>query len=208
MIDNKIKILSDIEHCLLRPAMYLGSVAYKERSDYFLEDDKIVYGTRSYVPALVKMIDEILDNAVDEFIRTDGEHADQIKIKVTPDTITIRDNGRGIPVVEEESTGEYGPVLAWGRMKAGSNFEDDDGRMTAGMNGVGAALCNIFSTEFRGETSDGAKKLVYTTKNNMDTNDVKVSNSPMRYTQVSFSPDFSRLECDGIDDVVNFVAAD
>ena len=205
MIDNKIKILSDIEHCLLRPAMYLGSVAYKERSDYFLEDDKIVYGTRSYVPALVKMIDEILDNAVDEFIRTDGEHADQIKIKVTPDTITIRDNGRGIPVVEEESTGEYGPVLAWGRMKAGSNFEDDDGRMTAGMNGVGAALCNIFSTEFRGETSDGAKKLVYTTKNNMDTNDVKVSNSPMRYTQVSFSPDFSRLECDGIDDVVQDV---
>ena len=205
MRDNKIKVLTDREHVLLRPNQYLGSTNMTEFNDFFMEGDKIEYKKDNYVPALYKMFGEITDNSVDEAVRTDYQYANNITITIKNDYIEVEDNGRGIPVEIEETTGEYGPVLAWCRMKAGSNFDDAAGRKTAGMNGVGAAITNIFSIKFQAETSDGVNKLTLKTWDNMGDNDVKVEKSNKKYTKVRFYPDFSRLECTGFEEVYGII---
>lgn len=79
-------------------------------------------------------------------------------IKVTVDrqnnTISIWNNGRGIPVQIHEKEGIYIPELIFGHLLTSSNYDDEEEKVTGGRNGYGAKLCNIFSTEFTIETSD------------------------------------------------------
>ena len=140
-------VLDDRQHCLLRPQMYIGSVTPEPHSGII----NYQYQTKTIVPGLIKIIEEILQNSVDEYIRTNGEFANKIEVSIANTVqgteITISDNGRGIPVKLIDDT--YQPVLAWTKLKAGSNF-DDSNRVGAGMNGVGSSLTNIFSTSFIG----------------------------------------------------------
>ena len=167
---EEFRVLTDREHVLHRPGVYLGSVTLEPHSgiiDYR-------YQTVSIVPALLKMIEEVTQNSIDEHIRTGGAHATDIRITVKPKAntveISVADNGRGIPL---HTVGEKPrPVLAWTELRAGSNF-DDSKRTTAGTNGMGAALSNIFSSEFIGETCDGKQKLVLKCSDNMQNIDWK-----------------------------------
>jgi DNA gyrase/topoisomerase IV subunit B len=151
MIKNEIKILSDKEHIIKRSGMYIGSSANEEHERFvFGQFQKI-----KYVPGLVKIIDEIIDNSIDEAIRTNFQFANKIDVTVSPHLVSVSDNGRGIPqstVTTPEGEQIPGPVAAWTRPKAGGNFGDDSERKTGGMNGVGSSLTNIFSTVFTGIT--------------------------------------------------------
>lgn len=204
MNDNKIKVLNDREHVLLRPNMYIGSVNYINNNDFILSKDNIFeYKEFQIVPGLIKMFGEVIDNSIDEAIRTKFSYANKIDITVKSDFIEVKDNGRGIPIELEESTGKYGPTLAWTELKAGSNFESDGtGRETIGMNGVGVSLVNIMSKEFEGVTQWQKKRLTLNSANNMEVIDVQVKPKIAKpFTKVKFYPDFNRLEVKEIDDI-------
>ena len=167
MIKNEIKVLSDVEHIKKRSGMYIGSSA-KEAHERFLFGK---YQQVEYVPGLVKLIDEIIDNSVDEAIRTSFKFANKIDVQIKNNQVSVEDNGRGIPQgLVTDQTGEQipGPVAAWTIPKAGGNFGDDSERKTGGMNGVGSSLTNIFSTLFTGITSDGENEITVNCSNGME----------------------------------------
>lgn len=192
------KILDDKAHILLRPGMYCGSVV-EETQSLFLNYQ---WTSANFVPGLFKIINELIDNSIDEHIRTNGEFANAIDIKVDAKSFWIKDNGRGIPVVlVDDLDGEkiYTPVAAWCKTKAGSNFGSDTDRDTIGMNGVGSALANIFSSKFIGTTSDGKHQLVVTCEDNATIRDVSVKKSTKKFTEVYIEPDFPRFGVQMID---------
>ena len=148
MKEQKVMALSKREHLLLHPGMYIGSCALTERQD--IVDQKA--GTFEVVPALLKIIDEVIDNCVDEHIRTNEKYATAISIDINTkdNTILVQDNGRGIPItMTEDENGNRMPmaVLAWTELLAGGNFETEE-RMTGGMHGIGSAATNIASASF------------------------------------------------------------
>lgn len=137
MSERVFKKLDDKEHVLRRSAMYLGSREKVLSSDYFLDGDKVLYKEIEYVPGFIKIVNEIIDNSLDEALRTHFEFGNKIKVSFDDDNemIIVEDNGRGIPV-EMNSDNEWIPILCWGQAKAGENFGDDSERETIGLNGV------------------------------------------------------------------------
>lgn len=187
---SDFKVLDDRSHCLLRPNMYLGSVQTETQFGII----NYAYQSKQIVPALIKMIEEPVQNSLDEFIRTNGEYANKISVTIASTVdgceISIIDNGRGIPV--ELIGDKYRPVLAWTSLRAGSNF-DDTKRVGAGQNGVGVSLTNIFSSQFIGIADDGKKRCIVTCTDNMSNVDVKISKPKQQGTSVSFVPDLKRF---------------
>ncbi|NTW91284.1 MAG: hypothetical protein HGA35_05085 [Erysipelotrichaceae bacterium] len=192
--------MSDVEHVLLRPNTYLGSIDETESEEYIFHDDKFSLEKVSYVPGLLKIINEIIDNAVDEGIRTKFEWSNKIKVDITKTSVEIKDNGRGIPIQIMEGTTQYIPEVIFTSTKAGSNFSDDN-RITAGTNGLGSTICVIFSKLFRVITHDGKKRFVLTCKDNLSDTKTKITDSATNGTEVYFEPDFARFRLDEFSDV-------
>ena len=205
MQKNKVILLSDTEHILKRSARYLGSVVETTNTRFILSEETIKYQECSYIPALLKLIREIIDNSIDEALRTNFKYANKISITITKDTIIVEDNGRGIPVIQaEDSQGnkleDLMPTLAWCSLKAGSNFNDEDDNSTIGQNGEGSSLVNIWSKEFIGETSDGNLYYKLVTKDNMATKEISTKASKKQFTKVTFKPDLGRMNLEAIDE--------
>lgn len=207
MIKNEIKMLSDKEHVLKRPGMYVGSTS-SETYERFLFGK---FTKLNYVPAIVKLIEEIRDNAIDEAVRTNFKFANKISVSIQENSVVVEDNGRGIPqglIVTPEGDQIPGAVAAWTKTKAGGNFGDDAERKTSGMNGVGSSLTNIFSKSFVGQTCDGETTMIVTCSDNMDTIDWKTRKGGKQGTKVTFTPDFSHFECESIGSVVEDIISD
>lgn len=202
MKENVVVKLSERDHVLLRPGQYIGSTDEIKSTEFIINDDtnKIEKQEVAYVPALVKIINEILDNSIDEAVRTDYQHANKIDIKIDEKSVNIKDNGRGIPVVKVEGTNKYGPDLAFTEARSGSNFDDDD-RQTIGMNGVGSMCVNVFSLVFKVDTADGKKKFSLRCKNNLEHAEHTITKSSQQYTNVYFEPDLKRFDVDSITDI-------
>lgn len=184
------KVLTDREHVLQRSGVYIGSTTCEPMSSII----NFQYCTKNVVPALIKCIEEIYQNSIDEHIRTNGEFAKNIGISIV-DTldgveIIVKDDGRGIPL--DKINDSYRPVLAWTELRAGSNF-DDTKRVGAGTNGMGAALVNIFSHSFIGTTCDGKNMLTLTCSDNMMNIKHHVTKSKDRGTTVAFVPDLPKF---------------
>ena len=194
-----IKKLTEREHIIQRPSMYIGAVDLTTSNEYIFEDGKIQYKEVKYVPGLIKIINEILDNSVDVAIKSNFTTSTDISIKMTNDTIEVQDNGTGIPVVKN-SDGHYLPELAWGHARAGSNFEDDANRTQIGMNGVGSFATNCFSKKFVGKTDDGKNSYTITFKNNAESfTDTVQSSKGKTGTNVKFWPDLEKFGLTEID---------
>ena len=196
-MSEKFKILTPREHVRERIGMYMGSAAREEVERFVLGSWK----TAVYVPALSKMIDEILDNSIDEAIRTNFKFANKIDVSINGNSVTVSDNGRGIPQEEvfDSTTQEkiLRPVAAWTRVNAGTSFDDE--RVTIGTNGVGSSATNFLSTEFTGRTWQNDNLLeVYCTDGGLNTK-VKIKKRSGSGTEVSFTPDFAIFEVDSID---------
>lgn len=130
---NKIEQLSDREHILKRPAMYVGAIDKVSSVEYIFENNKIIEKEVGVVPALLKIINEIIDNSIDIAIKNDFKFGNEIIVKITDKYVEVKDNGTGIPVVKDKKTDKFLPEIAWGNARAGSNF-DDVGRTNIGMN--------------------------------------------------------------------------
>ena len=185
----EFKVLTDEEHLKIRPSMYIGSVDETHITGYFINDNNIEYKTINIIPGLLKIINEIVDNSVDENIRTQGKFANKINVNIistlTGLEVSVQDNGRGIPVVKPTGSNDYQPVLAWTRARSGTSFEKD--RVTLGANGVGSFATYVFSESFIGETHDKNNSLVF----NKITKKVVVKPSTKNFTKVTFQPDLS-----------------
>lgn len=199
MKDNKFEILTPREHVRSRIGMYLGS-ASKEEVDRFLIGK---WSKVSYVPALSKMIDEILDNSIDEAIRTKFKYATKIDVSIENDTITITDNGRGIPQenVTDTVTGDVipRPVAAWTKTNAGTSFDSE--RTTIGANGVGSSAANFLSSSFIGKTWQNGTLMEVKCSNGAEDIKVKTKSHTGNGTSVSFIPDFSFFEVNSLQEL-------
>lgn len=116
---------------------------------------------------LSEYADEILVNAADNKQR--DENMDTLKVELSPETgtISVFNNGKGLPVEIHPKEGIYVPELVFGHLLTSSNYNDNEKKVTGGRNGFGAKLANIFSHEFVVETYDGKKKYRQTFNDNM-----------------------------------------
>uniref|UniRef100_A0A8B9CEF4 DNA topoisomerase 2 n=1 Tax=Anser brachyrhynchus TaxID=132585 RepID=A0A8B9CEF4_9AVES len=152
----------------------------------------------TFVPGLYKIFDEILVNAADNKQR--DKNMSCIKVTIDPEnnTISVWNNGKGIPVVEHKVEKVYVPALIFGQLLTSSNYDDDEKKVTGGRNGYGAKLCNIFSTKFTVETACREYKKLF--KQTWTDNMGKAGEMKLKYfdgedyTCVTFQPDLSKFK--------------
>ena len=199
-IEEKYRKLSDIDHVLLRPGMYCGSIKPREDEIHLMnEEGKLASRKVTYNPALMKIFDEIVSNSIDEHRRNPKLNEVKVNVDATAGSIRVWDNG-GIPVVKHAEYDEWVPEMIFSNLKAGSNFNDDEERLVAGTNGVGSTLTNIFSQKFRVRTCDGKNAFEQTFSNNMrERTTAKIVTWKERFTEIAFKPDLPRFGIETID---------
>ncbi|QQG33954.1 DNA topoisomerase II large subunit [Aeromonas phage ZPAH1] len=188
MKEQEGKILSDYEHIFMNEDMYIGSVS--EETHVVLDNGTFV--EKRYIPGMAKIIDEIIDNSVDEAIRTDFKFANKIDVSIDDqeNRITIADNGRGIPQYDVETPeGEIipYPLACYTRARSGGNFDKE--RKGIGKNGVGSVLTNLYSTMFRASTCDGKNTVTIYCTQNAENQDYSTTKGGKQGTTVEFIPD-------------------
>ncbi|ODV85564.1 hypothetical protein CANARDRAFT_198612 [[Candida] arabinofermentans NRRL YB-2248] len=199
--------LSQLEHILKRPDTYIGSVERIESEQWVLNEEMetMEKKTVSIVPGLFKIFDEILVNAADNKIRDPSMKKIDIKIDPENNVISVRNDGKGIPVEIHDKEQIYIPELIFGNLLTSSNYDDDQKKVTGGRNGFGAKLCNIFSTEFTIQTADKSDNKLYsqTWKDNMSkAGKAKITamKSQAEFTEVTFKPDLAKFNMENLDE--------
>lgn len=164
---SAIDVLEGLEAVRKRPGMYIGST-----------------GPRG----LHHLVWEIVDNAVDEAL---AGHCDTIEVAVNEDgSVTVSDNGRGIPVDVVEKTGKSAVETVFTVLHAGGKFGGGGYKVSGGLHGVGASVVNALSTKLEVEVSRNKKvyRQVYARGISEGTLDV-VGTSDASGTKVTFWPD-------------------
>jgi DNA topoisomerase-2 len=212
------------EHIYHRPDSYIGSTESQtvpswlydistEENDTASETGettekdkgpKFVYRNATYVPGLLKLVDELLVNAADN--KTNDASMDKIKvaIDIADGSISVWNNGAGIPVLIHTIEQIYVPELIFGNLLTSTNYNDDQQKTTGGRNGYGAKLANIFSNEFTVECGDSTRHLRYsqTWRNSMfERDNPKISSYANKtdFTMVTFKPRLERFGLNSLD---------
>lgn len=188
---RNIKVLSDRDHIYQKTEMYAGGVSEVQSTEYIGTKDGIRRTEVSYVPALLKIINEVIDNAVDVHIKTPTAQTPIVDVKMDTSTVTVKDNGCGIPVQMNED-GIYLPRVCWGFARSGGNF---DLKENAGLGtfGVGSYITNVLSKTFTGVTCDGTNRYTIRFTDNAAQYKEAVTKSTERGTIVTFEPDLERF---------------
>jgi len=196
--------LSHVEHILKRPDTYVGSL-HPEPASYWVRDgDHFSLRQLSVAPGLVKIFDEVLVNAIDQY-SLHPKKVYRIEIITGGEFAYVRNFGVSIPIkkhaTEKGVDGKpiWIPELIFGHLLTSSNYNDDEQRVTGGRNGYGAKLANVFSKKFELTLWDGKKSYKQAWTDNMS----KVSppeilegvggTLQMPYVQIQFWPDFARF---------------
>ncbi|KAJ4969606.1 hypothetical protein NE237_002705 [Protea cynaroides] len=197
-IEETYQKKTQLEHILLRPDTYVGSIEKHTQTLWIYEGGEMVHRPVSYVPGLYKIFDEILVNAADNKQRDPSMDSVKVDIDVEQNCISVYNNGDGVPVEIHQEEGVYVPELIFGHLLTSSNYDDTEKKTTGGRNGYGAKLTNIFSTEFVIQTADGRRQKKYKQvfSNNMGKKSepaITKCKENENWTKVSFKPDLAKF---------------
>lgn len=201
-IEETYQKLSQKEHILKRPGMYIGDVKRQCHYTWFF-DKEMKKDTLEYSDGFIKIFDEILTNALDHSMRDSTLNQIKVSYDEKSGIIEVYNNGEGIPVVIHSEHKIYVPELIFGHLLSGSNYDDTITRTGAGTNGLGSNCTNIFSKWFKVETVDHTRGLKFEQiyENNMNKiNPHKITNTKVKgYTKISFLPDYQLFSMKGLE---------
>ncbi len=191
--------LDQKEHVLKRADMYVSNVVDQEMNEYVVKDNKIVLETWLYNAGLIRLFIEIISNATDNVFRSarSKSKCDLIKIEVNKTTCKIWNNGQTIPLKINKQTQMYNPQMIFGNLLTSSNYENDDTRISAGKNGLGSKLTNIFSKDFKVTVCDQNLGKLYKQewKNNMSiVSEPEITETDQKnFVEIEWTVDFERF---------------
>ena len=166
---SSIQALEGIEHVRLRPSMYIGDVG---------------------VRGLHHLVYEVVDNSIDEAL---AGYCDTISVTIHEGNgISVRDNGRGIPVDFHEKEQKSALEVVMTKIGAGGKFDKDSYKVSGGLHGVGVSCVNALSTSLIATVQRDGK--IYQQKYSQGKalgNVEKIGTSEITGTEVFFQPDAS-----------------
>ena len=165
---EKITVLKGLEAVRKRPAMYIGDVGKK---------------------GLHHLVWEVVDNSIDEAM---AGFCSEITITIEKDkSISVEDNGRGIPVDINKKEGKSGLELVMTVLHAGGKFDKDTYKVSGGLHGVGVSVVNALSSECTATISrDGGTYEQKYKIGKPQTGVEKISTSQKTGTKINFLPDY------------------
>jgi DNA topoisomerase-2 len=207
---ESVQKLTHIEHILKRPDSYVGPVELGTEPYWILNGEKFSKKNLKYSPALLKIFDEILVNAIDRN-SLHPKQVSSISVSIDKDvgSVTIENNGPlgGISVRMHEKEGLWNPELVFGHLLTSTNYDDTQKRIVGGRNGYGAKLANIYSTDFSVIIKDHETNQTYTQKwsKNMTVCDppkIKKHSGATSSVSITFTPEWKRFGMSKMDDTI------
>ncbi|XP_038992089.1 DNA topoisomerase 2-like [Hibiscus syriacus] len=126
---------TQLEHILLRPDTYIGSIEQHTQKLWVYENDEMIHREIKYVPGLYKIFDEILVNAADNKQQDPSMDCIKVVIDAEQNVISVYNNGDGVPVEIHQEEKVYVSELIFGHLLTSSNYDDNHKKTTGGRNG-------------------------------------------------------------------------
>lgn len=174
---SQIQVLEGLEPVRKRPGMYIGSTGYE---------------------GVHHLIKEIADNSIDEAI---AGFATRVEVTLLADGgVTVRDDGRGIPIDIHPKTGKSALETALTVLHAGGKFGGGGYKVSSGLHGVGSSVVNALSTKLHAEVYKNGKIYAQDYERGVPQNELKViGDTNQTGTSITFYPDPTIFETVDLD---------